>query len=487
MQGHGLIALLALVAVSACDSSETGGVLAPDSGISPQSNGGSNAAGTGGLGGSGRPGGSGNNAEDGGSDGGHTPPGNGGVGEHGGGTSGSGGGANGYGGSTNGSGVSTGGAGGSGGARDAGDGGFGGVDGGGLDSRVGALDADASASHEFAYVASRFGGVLVCSVDTTSGRLSRVGSAIDPTGTAVSIAVHSTQRFVYVADEHKHVDTYPIASDGTLPAQRTSSVDTPDTLIGIALDPKGRFAYALSQQGSAIYVFAVDPVTGALKGVGDPVVVGTAAIPAAPSYVAVDPTGHFVYASDSGIRGYAIDQTTGALTELTGSPFGSTGLPDGDVLLGGAIAIEPSGHFLYNVGLGLLNGFAIDSEGKLTLLAGSPFSHDVQSDPNAPNIAIEPRGEYGYATHFPLNDHVSGFRVDHATGALIEVPGSPLTGVSPYSIAADPSGRFVYVGIDGPEVGGYSLTRTNGALNEIDGSPFQFGGLESKIVFATVP
>lgn len=330
----------------------------------------------------------------------------------------------------------------------------------------------------------------MCAIDFASGtpRL-LAGSPINETGTAIGIAVHPSQRFVYVADENQHVDTYRIRGDGTLPAQRDSSVSTPDTLIGIALDPKGRFAYAASNQGRAVYTFEIDPVTGALNQVGDPLFVGSPPDHSAPEYIAADPTGHFVYLSQVGfgIRGYGIDRATGALTELTGSPFAATGLPDGGILFGGAIAFKPSGDFLYTAGGGL-NAFSIDgASGKLTLVDGSPFSLDIQSDPNAPNIAIDPQGQYLYATNFSLTRHVSGFSINQTTGALREVPASPLVSSSPYSIAVDSTGGFVFVGIDGPELGVYSVARSTGAFTELGASPFPFGGLESKVVFATLP
>lgn len=473
MRSYGWIALLALVTASACDSSDANGRNgsgaggSPNAGAAGQSSGGASGTDSGGAHDSGVANGSGgtsigggtNHDADAGSTGGVHPV----------------------------DGGSTGGADGSDGAVAADSGSSGGSDSAGSGNEGGTIDSGATATREFGYIASRFNGVLACSVDVASGKLSLVGSPSNPTGTAISIAVHPSQKFVYVADENKHVDTYRIAADGTLPVQPDSSAATPDTLINIALDPKGRFAYALSNQASAIYIFAIDSDTGALNPMGDPIIVGTADNPSGGAYIAADPTGHFVYVTALGIRGYAIDQTTGGLVELAGSPFAVNGLPDGDIIFGGAVAFEPTGKFLYDVSLGLLNAFSIDAAGTLTLVPGSPFSHDVQSDPNAPNIAVEPLGEYIYATHFPLNDHISGFRIDPGTGGLTEVPGSPLVGIAPYSIAVEPSGNFVYTGIDGPQVGGYSITRSNGTLTELDTSPFPFGGLEAKIVFATIP
>ncbi len=261
-------------------------------------------------------------------------------------------------------------------------------------------------------------------------------------------------------------------------------------MITLALDAKGRFAYAGTQPGKAIYTFKIAPATGVLSAVGEPMPVGDAPDHSAPAFIAADPSGRFVYvtlAGELGIRGYRVDQDSGALTELDDSPFAKTDLPVGDLVFGGAMVFKPSGDFLYTVGGGL-NVFSInDASGALTLVDGSPFTLDVQSDPNAPNIAIDPQGRYLYATRFLLNNHISGFAIDDASGKLEPVPGSPFTGASPYSIAVDPSGHFVFVGDDAPQISVYSLSRANGALTKLPDSPFMFGGLEPKLVFATLP
>jgi 6-phosphogluconolactonase len=342
-----------------------------------------------------------------------------------------------------------------------------------------------------AYVATILNGISASSVDPVSGApLLLTASPIDKTAFVAAIAVGASQRFVYVADENKHIDTYRIAANGDLPAQASSSVPTPDTLNTLALDPKGRFAYAGSSPGKAIYVFSIDADSGALSAVGDPVSFGKDADHGGAAYVATDPSGNFVYVSQAfelGIRGFRIDQASGALKELPDSPFAAQTPPNGHDLFGGAIVFKPSGDFAYSSG-GALHAFSVDpTSGKLTLLLGSPFSLDVQSDANIANIAVDPQGDYLYATHFLGDEHISGFAIDSSTGALEEVPGSPITGSAPFSLAVDPSGRFVYVGIDGP--GGlavFSVKRATGALTRLDQSPFPIGGPEPKVTFATL-
>ena len=69
-----------------------------------------------------------------------------------------------------------------------------------------------------------------------------------------------------------------------------------------------------------------------------------------------------------------------------------------------------------------------------------------------------------------------------STGALIEITGSPfIAGVSPGSVAVDPTSNFVYVACSGPwpafdnTVFAYAINSSTGALTAIAGSPFAAG------------
>lgn len=318
---------------------------------------------------------------------------------------------------------------------------------------------------------------------------------------ANTLAVDSTQRFVFVSREPPgilgdgHIDTYRIADDGSLPAEPDSSLPTQDVASSIVPNPHGKFVYVATFSRAAIDVFEVDPQTAALGDAGVSLPLDSSL-----AFLAIDPSGSFLYASQRskfGIRAFHIDAATGALSELAGSPFGATAIPQGANVAGGGIVIKPSGDYLYTSGAdvprppplqgftGALNAFSIAPDGKLALVEESPFTLDVQSDAQAPNIAMDPRGEYVYVSNFIFTRHVSGFSISPGSGALTPVTGSPVTASSPYSLALDPSGRFVFVGEDGMGTRVYALNRANGKLDEVTSSPFTFGGFEPKIVFAT--
>ena len=367
--------------------------------------------------------------------------------------------------------------------------GGGGANGGEAGADNGEAGSSGQIQREFAYFSGLFKGVTICELDLTSGPTGGTPHVLpsSPIGSkqAIALAVDPAQRLLYLATQGGHLDSYRIAADGSLPATPTSSIQTPNGVP--AIEPKGRFLYGV---GTGIQSYKIDAASGALSAIGEAIAVGSSS----PEYVAADPTGNFVYVSQSGeqgLRGYRIDQTSGALDELTGSPFGAAGLPVGDSLLGGAIVFKPSGDFLYTTGAGpnagALNAFAIEAgTGKLSLVTGSPFSLDLGSDLNASNIAMDPQGQYLYVTSAFLTRHVSGFAIA-ADGTLKPVPGPVLTTASPYSVGVDPSGRFVYIGDDSGNNAVYALTRANGKLVEIMSSPFLFGGLQPEVAFAVVP
>ena len=395
------------------------------------------------------------------------------------------------------------------GGTSAGDGGTGAVGDGGTNTD-GGMDAaggeagQASTGREFAYVSSRFngGGVRVASIDRSSGRLDVLPNAPVASRGVVALAVESTQRFVYVADEVKHIETYRIAEDGSLPAQPASSVELSETVATLALDPKARFAYATTlrdfnepDRGGAVHTFKIDAETGALTASGQPLQLGKVDDGVQPAFLALDPTGTFAYISltgEIGLRGYRVDPTTGTLAKLPDSPFPDTIVPEAAGVFAGGIVFSPSGDFLYTAG-GALNAFSIEkATGNLALVQGSPFTREIQSDPGAPNISIDPKGKYLYVTKFSFSNippSVSGFEINQTTGALTAVPGSPIRDATsfPYSLAVNPSGTFLLVAQDFGQVAVSSIKRSTGAFAEVEGSRFTLGGLEPKIAFATRP
>ncbi len=181
----------------------------------------------------------------------------------------------------------------------------------------------------------------------------------------------------------------------------------------VAVDPSGRFAYvtmSLYPDSNGISAFTIDPSSGALTEVaGSPY----AALDD-PMSIAIDPSGKFVYVANNfsdNVSAFTIDAATGALTEVPGSPFATQDNPT-------SIAIYPTGRFVYvvNAGSDSVSVFAVDpATGTLAEVPGSPF---VAGD-NLSSIVLDPSGMFAYLPHY--YDSISTFKINPATGALTEV------------------------------------------------------------------
>jgi 6-phosphogluconolactonase len=139
----------------------------------------------------------------------------------------------------------------------------------------------------------------------------------------------------------------------------------------VRVDPSGRYAYATNLNSDNISAYSINSSTGALTPIAGspftfPTLVGQS------TGLAVDPSGRFVYATDSNsnyVVAFSIDNSTGALTPISGSPFASGAGPWGAFF-------HPSGKVLYvtNNGEGTISAYAVDStSGSLTPISGSPF------------------------------------------------------------------------------------------------------------------
>ncbi|HEX4488370.1 MAG TPA: beta-propeller fold lactonase family protein [Terriglobales bacterium] len=94
--------------------------------------------------------------------------------------------------------------------------------------------------------------------------------------------------------------------------------------IATAIDASGRFLYVVDSgqatDENVVSAFSIDPGSGALSPIPG------ASLPVSPltQSIAIDPSAQFAYVGLSGtqgIRAFKIDQNTGALTEISGSPF----------------------------------------------------------------------------------------------------------------------------------------------------------------------
>jgi 6-phosphogluconolactonase (cycloisomerase 2 family) len=247
---------------------------------------------------------------------------------------------------------------------------------------------------------------------------------------------------------------------------------------GLAIDPETRFLYVLDSNG--VLGYAINLGTGALTPIAGSPFPGSSAL-----HAIVDPTGKFLYASNNGdsmgtISAYVIDSTTGALTPIAGSPFATEANFPGP----SGFAFGSGGKFLY-VGMAgtanannVVTGFAVDATtGALTQIGGSPFT--TGKDPG--QIATDSKGKLLFTANAQDNT-VSAFTIDGTSGALTPAAGSPFSaGGAPVSLTVDPTGAFLYVGMQPSAIAGtsglsvFSINKTSGVLTTTAGSPFAVG------------
>lgn len=261
------------------------------------------------------------------------------------------------------------------------------------------------------------------------------------------------------------VSTQPTSPSQTCTVTSGTGTTASTNVTGVTVSCSsvvGKFAYTASNTGNEVYAFTISATTGALTQVGSAVPEG-----AAPAAVSLSPNGKFAFsATNDGKQIYAftIDQTSGALTAVAGSPFNTgfaTGSPYPD------IAVSPNSQDLYlaSSGDGEVVGFSIDqTSGALTALSGSPYPAGAGA---AGIPAFSPNGNFLYVVNSSDNT-VSGWSIG-AGGVLTSVGANVSTGgAGPVWIAFTPDGNFAYVSNGGGNsIAAFSVNTTSGVLTPL--------------------
>jgi 6-phosphogluconolactonase (cycloisomerase 2 family) len=378
------------------------------------------------------------------------------------------------------------------------------------------------AAYEVTVAAEPTTSLQVCSVVNGTGT---VGAVVGNIGIACSTPLEQ----LFVSDRQGNSAAFLI--DSTTGAVGPSG--TPTGLgsgsTQIATDRAGKFLFALNPTGLSIYGYTIGASTGALVPVkGSPFSVGSNSI----SLPVIEPAGKFLYVampmstpSISYEIAYAIDGTTGAISQVPGSPFAfPTGIrPDGPCVttikflycdyassagpwyatifsidattgalayLGNSVALQggppgapineasdPTGKFFY-VGVWYSGTrsteevYTIDGTTGVLTLVGS-----TQAPTNQlwNGIALAPSGKFAYLLSSPYPSspsYIHAFSVDATSGALTPLPyNSVATGPGGYNILFDLTGKYLYVAGKG-SIAAYTFDATTGALTPVPGSPF---------------
>lgn len=346
---------------------------------------------------------------------------------------------------------------------------------------------------EYLYVANNESSEIYAYNVKGNGALAPIaGSPFDNgpgTRSPVSIAIDPNGKFVYVANNLVGSGASSISVDaidagtGALTPVPGSPFASDNNLASVAVDPSGRFVYGI---GSSITAFTVDAASGALTPVaGSPYQKG---IDAADGIV--DPNDKFLFVSQDGgvevdgsIYAYSINSTSGALTQVAGSPFDAAGR------FTAGITTDARGKFVYvaNAGShrvhsrgkqgewGSVSTFTIgEASGRLTPVPGSPLR--VPHAGMRPNfLTVTPTAKFVFATSYCCGSSLLTYAANGSAGTLKYV-GKTQGGSGPEGIVVDPTGKFVYVAnYFSSNVSAYALNVKSGALTPVSGSPFAAG------------
>jgi len=316
-----------------------------------------------------------------------------------------------------------------------------------------------------------------------SGTAGAVNSGGNICGAGVSGGGGSGPSAAYAFYIDTAVETAALSTSGTLATQ--TGITAP-ALSGSTIDSMtvvGNYLYLpFGDTTSVIQALSINHSTGALTTVtGSPFAL-SATGGTADSLVA-DPKQRFLFAgseSSGFINVFQINATTGALTEIQGSPFTNLfNFFSADIM-----TVDSTSTYLY-AGQGFFSsgviGFSIDqTSGALTELAGSPFALNVAQIHASPTgnflLGVQEIQDQNTAA---TDAHIYVFSIDPTSGFPTPVAGSPFTTTSaPSDFAISPNGKFVYVTGYDPvaqttaAIEGYSMDATTGALTPLTGSPF---------------
>jgi 6-phosphogluconolactonase (cycloisomerase 2 family) len=257
-------------------------------------------------------------------------------------------------------------------------------------------------------------------------------AAIDSAGKFLYITFTYQDGFTTVKPGPGGVAIFPINADNSLGTPVSTTIGTSTTPYypvgnnptAIVTSPKGNYVYVIDQEkptnGSpfgVILAFTENTSTGALTPIAGTLSGGFPA-GVSPSSIAEDPSGKFIYVTDSStnlVIGYlTTGSTAGAPAPMISSPFSAGLYPV-------SVKVDPRGAFVYvaNYTGSTVNSYAINqSTGSLS--GSGPTS--VSTGPTC--VTIDPAlGIYLYTSN-AIDNSVSAEQLDPHTGILKAVQGT---------------------------------------------------------------
>jgi 6-phosphogluconolactonase len=333
-------------------------------------------------------------------------------------------------------------------------------------------------STSLAFVTNSGSGTVSAFMINSNGALSPIaGSPFAAGAGAEFMAFDPVHKLLLVSNQIANsLSAFSVnTASGMLTAVPGSPFTTGSRPTAVAVDSAGRFVFVANQAGNSIAVFSIGS-----NGVLTPVA-GSPFAASSPYGLSVNPSGSVLYATNfpdtqisdlNTVSAFSV-ASTGTLSAVTGSPFADANSTSG-FASGISILADPSGRFVF-VGDHMAESvvpFSVNSvSAALTPVSALPTpaaACGVSCHHNPLRLAVDPADKFLFSTNVQAGT-VSVSNIDSGNLTTIaEVP----TGAHPFGVAVDPTGHFLYVvnKVDN-SISGFALNSATGALSPIPGFP----------------
>jgi 6-phosphogluconolactonase (cycloisomerase 2 family) len=292
------------------------------------------------------------------------------------------------------------------------------------------------------------GNILEYGIDSKTGALTLMCNTATAALGPIAVANNT---FVYVLDRGTGQSPAQIfgfliahGNSGALAAITGSPFTLSEALprnASLVADPLGRFMFVTNGSGSDVHVLTIGQSGALTEATNSPVAVPN------PDFIAINPAGTFAFVPDStdgDIFIFSLN-ANGTLTATSASPF-IIGIGNNAPHFA---VVHPNGNFLLTANQVTLSSFSIDSSGALTQVGGSPFSPGGAGDAQVAPLAVtlDMSGKFLYVTPVGTtngsipgftSENIVGFAFDPTAGGLTPVPMSPFVSTSTLDLVANP-------------------------------------------------
>lgn len=334
----------------------------------------------------------------------------------------------------------------------------------------------------FAFVSNSGSGTVSAFAVSSTGNLSVVsGSPFTAGAGAEFMALDSAHKLLFVSNQLANtISAFSMnTSTGALSAVPGSPFATGARPTSVVVDSLGRFLFVANQAANSIAVFSISA-----NGVLTPVA-GSPFAASSPFGLTINPAGTVLYASNfpdsqvsdlNTVSVFAID-ANGALTAVSGSPFADANSAGGFTAAIGLLA-DPSGKFLFvadHMAESVVSFNVNSANGALSPISPLPTpasSCGTSCHHNPLRLTVDPKDRFVYWTNVQ-NGTVSTFNINNGNLAFVA---ETAAGSHPFGLALDPTGNFLYVVNKADNsISGFSVNSTTGMVSPISGFPVNEG------------